>query len=180
MPVTGQQLADENRSMRDYLKEHGADNAAPVGKHQTVLSHAQTRVDEDTEVPSFSAMSQISGGQYDKRTFFNNLRWYVSDTDVNGDKKSEEQIARGEGFMRSITMDFIKSIIGNNTMLWPEDLQVPETGDSLAEVAECFRSWEKYVDGETIQVTITDQKNSDYQNFSYREASESTDFSSQL
>jgi hypothetical protein len=166
--------------MRDYLKEHGADNAAPVGKHQTTLSNARTNVDDETDVPSFSAMSRISGGQYDSRTFFNNLRWFVKETDQDGEAKSEEQIARGEGFMRQITTDFITSIVGKTPAEWPEDLLMPESGDTLDEVAKCFRTWEKYVNDEYIQVTIKDQKNSDFQNFSYAQAREETDFSGKL
>ena len=168
--------ASDVKKLAEFEKGVGIDNGAPEGTHTVAVERAEVRRPEGEGFSSLFTLLRVKGGDADNRTIPISFRWDVSTTDAEGNEKDEKKLRQGRGFVRQQTMAFAKATLGKDIGSWPDSVLLPSDDSTDDEVAEAFETIAEATKGLSLNVKVTNRKDSDFQNFAYSEAKEQTAF----
>jgi len=172
MPMNADQI---NANLKEYQDSTGGSDGPPEGTHVATIMqgkgglHPAQKFSKKGDRPELFFIAQINEGE-DKarRTIPATMRWFVSAEKQDGTPKTDEELARGENFVRKLTREFFQALWGKNFENAPEGLLFPAAGDSEEEVIEVFKDIAKVLAGVPVNVTVQYQKDSDFPNVTFR------------
>lgn len=177
MPIAPSEVS---QNLKAYLDETGGTDGPPIGKHQTAImsgeTHPSARMTEDGR-PEVFFIAQISEGQHERRTVPATLRWFVSETDREGNLKEADKIVRGEAFVRKLTREFLQAIWGRGFEDAPEGVLLPAAEDSPEEVYEVFKDIAGVLGGTPVGVTVKYRDGSDFPDLTWKRSEAGGSFS---
>lgn len=169
MPISPEQIAD---NLKEYQDATGGNDGPPAGSFSTVIMQGEThpaqKYSKTGDRPELFLIAQISEGEMAKRTIPHTLRWFVSNEKQDGSLKTEEELARGEAFVRRMTREFFQALWGKNFENAPEGILLPAAGDSMEEVEEVFKDIAKVLGDTPVNVTVKYAQDSDFPNLTFR------------
>jgi hypothetical protein len=169
MPLSPNQIAE---NLKDYQDATGGNDGPPEGTFACTIMSGQThpaqKYSKKGDRPELFFIAQIDEGDKARRTIPATMRWFVANEKQNGDTKTEEELARGEAFVRKMTREFFQAIWGKNFENAPEGILLPAAGDSMEEVEEVFKDIAKVLGGTPVNTTVKYSKDSDFPNVTFR------------
>lgn len=166
-------------SLDEYIEETGGTNDTPIGNFQTHImqgdGHPRAQVNKNTGLPELFFVAQIDEGQQNaRRTIPSNIRWFVPETNAQGEAYDDDKRKQMEGMNRQQFREFMQAVFGKQFENYDYGI-LPESGDSEEEILEVFTAISKELGGKSVEVrTSKNKKNPQYTNLRFAPAKDDT------